>query len=59
MSLKIKGRPLVLNFWFTGCKPCIAEMPELSRWVVEMPDANYIAVTYEAPEDIAKLVVPK
>ena len=43
---KIKGQPLVLNFWFTGCKPCIAEMP----------DANYIAVTYEAPEDIAKLV---
>ena len=27
------GRPLVLNFWYTGCGPCIREMPELSKWL--------------------------
>ena len=25
-----QGRPLVLNFWYTGCGPCIREMPELN-----------------------------
>ena len=28
----------VLNIWGTFCPPCIAEMPELGRWVEEMPD---------------------
>lgn len=28
----------VLNMWASFCPPCIAEMPELGRWVEEMPD---------------------
>ena len=24
----VTGRPMVLNFWYTGCGPCIREMPE-------------------------------
>jgi peroxiredoxin len=30
---KLKGRVIVLNFWSTGCGPCIAEMPELNKLV--------------------------
>jgi peroxiredoxin len=26
----LKGKVVVLNFWFTACVPCIAEMPELN-----------------------------
>jgi len=26
----LKGKVVVLNFWFTTCVPCIAEMPELN-----------------------------
>lgn len=30
---KLKGKVLVLNFWFVECKPCIMEMPELNKLV--------------------------
>lgn len=32
---KIKGKVIVLNFWFTNCAPCIAEMPFLNKVVSE------------------------
>ena len=27
----LKGKPVVLNFWFPSCPPCVAEMPEFER----------------------------
>ena len=27
----LEGRPVVLNFWFPSCPPCVAEMPEFER----------------------------
>ena len=27
----LKGTPVVLNFWATWCKPCLAEMPRLEQ----------------------------
>ncbi|MBM3178542.1 MAG: TlpA family protein disulfide reductase [Bacteroidetes bacterium] len=27
----LKGKVVVLNFWFVECKPCIMEMPELNK----------------------------
>ncbi|HET7119038.1 MAG TPA: TlpA disulfide reductase family protein [Hanamia sp.] len=29
----IKGKILVLNFWFIGCTACVAEMPDLNKLV--------------------------
>ncbi len=29
----LRGSVIVLNFWFTTCKPCLAEIPELNRLV--------------------------
>lgn len=43
----VAGKPMVLNQWYTGCKPCRTEMPELSEWKVEMPDVMFFSVTYE------------
>lgn len=51
-----QGRPLVLNFWYTGCGPCIREMPELNGWMDVCPDVNYLAVTWNTPEQIQKIV---
>lgn len=43
----VKGKVMVLNLWFTGCKPCRAEMPELSAWKNEMPDVMFFSSTFE------------
>lgn len=43
----VKGKVMVLNLWFTGCRPCRAEMPELSKWKDEMPDVMFFSATYE------------
>ena len=51
-----QGWPLVLNFWYTGCGPCIKEMPELSTWVDACPDVNFLAVTWNTADEIRPVV---
>ena len=29
----LKGKQIVMNFWFIACKPCVMEMPELNQLV--------------------------
>ena len=50
------GRPLVLNFWYTGCGPCIKEMPELSTWVDICPNVNFLAVTWNTADEIRPII---
>lgn len=45
----LKGKLLVLNFWFTGCKPCITEIPHLNR-LVEENKGNPVTFIAPAPE---------
>lgn len=60
ISIKdLKGKPTLINFWFTTCKPCIEEMPVLSKIKNILKDsANFIAVTYE-PTQKTKLFLKK
>lgn len=56
-SLKdFAGKKVVINFWYTGCKPCRKEMPELGGWVSKHPDVLFVAITYESAEAIEKIV---
>ena len=41
------GKPMVLNLWQVSCRPCRAEMPELSEWKNEMPDVMFFSSTWE------------
>jgi len=48
-SLKdLRGKIVVLNFWFTSCPPCIEEMPELNKLVQEYGNQNvvFLGLTY-------------
>lgn len=52
----VAGHPMVLNFWYTGCGPCIREMPELNKWMKLFPDVIYLATTFDSAEQIKKVV---
>jgi len=48
-SSSFKGKILVLNFWFIGCHPCLAEMPGLNKLVknYDSGDVVFLAITWE------------
>ena len=54
-----RGRKVLVNFWYTGCRPCIYEMPELSRWVSRYPDVLFVAMTFQTAEQIERTVKEK
>ena len=49
----LKGKPVVLNLWFTTCPPCIAEMPDLNKIKSENPDITFLAITYDEKEKVS------
>ena len=55
-SDNVAGRPMVLNFWYTGGGPCIREMPELDKWMEVYPDVTYLATTFDSAAQIKKIV---
>jgi thiol-disulfide isomerase/thioredoxin len=48
-SNELKGKILIINFWFTACKPCIQEMPYLNQLVSENKDS--VIFLAPAPEN--------
>ena len=49
MPEDIKGKVVVINFWFMSCAPCIEEMPELNKLVKEYKnnDVLFLALTLD------------
>lgn len=52
----LEGKTVLLNFWYTGCVPCIKEMPEISQWVRRFPKTIFLAVTYQPARFISPVV---
>ena len=51
------GKVTVFNFWFTGCVPCIREMPELNELVEEFEGkVNFIAPNFNTKEEVQKFL---
>lgn len=47
---QLKGKIVVLNFWFIGCKPCISELPLLNGIVThysEKKDIVFLAPSFD------------
>ena len=40
------GKVTVLNVWYSGCGPCIKEMPILSQWKTDYPAVVFLAATF-------------
>lgn len=51
----IKGKVVVLNFWFASCKPCITEIPELNK-VYEKYKSDekvvFASITFEKKDQV-------
>jgi len=51
---KLKGKIVIINFWFIDCHPCIAEMPALNKLVEGYKNKNVVfyAITWETAKRI-------
>ncbi len=49
-SASLRGKVVVLNFWFTGCPPCLTEIPKLNELVEKFKndDVVFIAATWDS-----------
>ena len=53
----MKGKPTLINFWFTTCKPCVAEIVALNKIKSTFKDSvNFIAITYEKKDVVIKFL---
>ncbi|TJY37807.1 TlpA family protein disulfide reductase [Pontimicrobium aquaticum] len=59
---ELKGKVVVLNFWFIKCPPCIMEMPDLNKLVkkYKSDDVVFIAISpNDSKEQIQKFLKTK
>lgn len=53
----IMNKPTLLNFWFTECAPCIAEMPVLNKLKEKYKNqVNFVSITWENRNDVVKFL---
>ncbi len=51
---KLKGKVVVLNFWFIACRPCVMEMPHLNELTeaYQGQAVEFIAITFDKQEKV-------
>jgi thiol-disulfide isomerase/thioredoxin len=54
---QFEGRPLMVNFWWSGCPPCRQEMPLLQRYVDDHPGTGLLLVDPVEGVDAARSFV--
>jgi len=58
----LKGKIVLLNFWGTGCGPCIVEMPELNKLVKKYEgtrDVVFLALTEDETASLSQFFANK
>lgn len=55
---ELKGKVVVLNFWFIECNPCLMEMPELNELVTEFKgkEVIFLAIAMNKKEQLKKFL---
>lgn len=51
----LTGRVVLLNFWATWCKPCVAEMPELIRIQERFGLRDFLVLSINLDDDLGTL----
>ncbi len=54
----LRGKVVVLNFWFIGCAPCRSEIPDLNKLVAEFKDKNvvFLAMAMDKQDELRKFL---
>jgi len=47
---EVSGKVIILNFWFEGCAPCVAEMPALNKLVEEYKDKDVVFIGFSTDD---------
>lgn len=58
----LKGKVIVMNFWFTSCTPCVKEMPELNSLVEKYKnndDVVFLGFALDSEEKIRSFLKKK
>lgn len=57
----LRGKVVIINFWFIECHPCIAELPALNKLVKEYKNKEvvFLAPTYETKARLDTAFFPK
>lgn len=58
---KLKGKVVLLSFWFMACKPCITEMPSLTELQTKYADKDFVllAISTDQAEKLKPFVEKK
>ncbi|MEP7197701.1 MAG: TlpA disulfide reductase family protein [Saprospiraceae bacterium] len=52
-SESLKGRPTIINFWFSNCAPCIEEIPLLNKIKTEFGnEVNFVSITFHDQNEV-------
>lgn len=60
---ELRGRPVLVAFWATSCKPCVEELPDLIKLYKELHPKGFelvaVAMPYDRPLDVQNFVREK
>lgn len=54
-AAELRGKVLVINLWFIGCPPCMAEIPKLNDLAAKFddsPDVRFVALTVDSEDKV-------
>jgi len=55
----LRGKTVILNFWFTSCAPCISEIPGLNSLAAKYKNDNtvvFLAITYNTADQVKAFI---
>jgi len=55
-SASLRGKTTMISFFFSTCVPCVLEVEPLNRFAAARPQMNFLAVTFDEPEQARAFV---
>jgi peroxiredoxin len=59
---QLRGKVIVLNFWFTTCTGCVQEMPDLNKIVAKYKDNEnvvFLALSFNTASEVKRFLTAK